>query len=134
MSESDKESVRIDRWLWAARFFKTRALAQAAIRGGHVQLNGVRVKPSRELKVGDRLSIARGPERFDVAVLALSERRGSATLAAELYRESDASAARREAEREARRLQRQIVTGPSRRPDKRARRKIIRFTRKRETE
>lgn len=127
-------NVRIDRWLWAARFFKTRALAQAAIRGGHVHLNGVRVKPSRELKVGDSLSIARGVERFDIEVLGLSEKRGPAKVAAELYEEDPASIARREAEREERRLQRQIVTGPERRPDKRARRKIIRFTRKRETE
>ena len=125
---------RIDRWLWAARFFKTRALAQVAIRGGHVHLNGVRVKPSRELKVGDRLSIARGVERFDIEVLGLSEKRGPAKVAAGLYEEDPASIARREAEREERRLQRQIVTGPERRPDKRARRKIIRFTRKRETE
>ena len=127
-------NVRIDRWLWAARFFKTRALAQVAIRGGHVHLNGVRVKPSRELKVGDRLSIARGVERFDIEVLGLSEKRGPAKVAAELYEEDPASIARREAEREERRLQRQIVTGPERRPDKRARRKIVRFTRKRETE
>ena len=127
-------AVRIDRWLWAARFFKTRALAQAAIRGGHVHLNGVRVKPSRELKVGDSLSIARGVERFDIEVLGLSEKRGPAKVAAELYEEDPASIARREAEREERRLQRQIVTGPERRPDKRARRKIVRFTRKRETE
>jgi ribosome-associated heat shock protein Hsp15 len=127
-------AIRIDRWLWAARFFKTRALAQAAIRGGHVQLNGARVKPSRELKVGDRLSIARGVERFEIEVRGLSEKRGPAKVAAELYEESAASAARREAEREERRLQRQIVTGPERRPDKRARRRIIRFTRKRETE
>jgi ribosome-associated heat shock protein Hsp15 len=127
-------AVRIDRWLWAARFFKTRALAQAAIRGGHVHLNGVRVKPSRELKVGDSLSIARGVERFDIEVLGLSEKRGPAKVAAELYEEDPASIARREAEREERRLQRQIVTGPERRPDKRARRKIIRFTRKREAE
>ena len=127
-------AIRIDRWLWAARFFKTRALAQAAIRGGHVQLNGVRVKPSRELKVGDSLSITRGVERFDVEVLGLSEKRGPAKVATELYDEDPASIARREAEREERRLQRQLVTGPERRPDKRARRKIIRFTRKRETE
>ena len=127
-------AVRIDRWLWAARFFKTRALAQAASRGGHVHLNGVRVKPSRELKVGDSLSIARGVERFDIEVLGLSEKRGPAKVAAELYEEDPASIARREAEREERRLQRQIVTGPDRRPDKRARRKIVRFTRKRETE
>jgi ribosome-associated heat shock protein Hsp15 len=127
-------AIRIDRWLWAARFFKTRALAQAAIRGGHVQLNGVRVKPSRELKVGDSLSITRGVERFDVEVLGLSEKRGPAKVATELYEEDPASIARREAEREERRLQRQLVTGPERRPDKRARRKIIRFTRKRETE
>ena len=127
-------AIRIDRWLWAARFFKTRALAQAAIRGGPVQLNGVRVKPSRELKVGDSLSITRGVERFDVEVLGLSEKRGPAKVATELYEEDPASIARREAEREERRLQRQLVTGPERRPDKRARRKIIRFTRKRETE
>ena len=127
-------AVRIDRWLWAARFFKTRALAQAAIRGGHVHLNGVRVKPSRELKVGDSLSIARGVERFDIEVLGLSEKRGPAKVAAELYEEDPASIARRESEREERRLQRQLVTGPERRPDKRARRKIIRFTRKREAE
>jgi ribosome-associated heat shock protein Hsp15 len=127
-------AVRIDRWLWAARFFKTRALAQSAIKGGHVHLNGVRVKPSRELKVGDSLSIARGVERFDIEVLGLSEKRGPAKVAAELYEEDPASIARREAEREERRLQRQIVTGPERRPDKRARRKIVRFTRKRETE
>lgn len=127
-------AVRIDRWLWAARFFKTRALAQAAIRGGHVHLNGVRVKPSRELKIGDSLSIARGVERFDIEVLGLSEKRGPAKVAAELYEEDPASIARREAEREERRLQRQLVTGPERRPDKRARRKIIRFTRKREAE
>ena len=127
-------AVRIDRWLWAARFFKTRALAQAAIRGGHVHLNGVRVKPSRELKVGDGLSIARGPERFEIEVRGLSEKRGPAKVAAELYEEDPGSIARREAEREERRLQRQLVTGPERRPDKRARRKIIRFTRKRETE
>ena len=126
--------VRIDRWLWAARFFKTRALAQAAIRGGHVHLNGARVKPSRELKVGDGLSIARGPERFEIEVRGLSEKRGPAKVAAELYEEDPASTARRAAEREERRLQRQLVTGPERRPDKRARRKIIRFTRKRETE
>ena len=130
----DDKAVRIDRWLWAARFFKTRALAQAAIRGGHVHLNGVRVKPSRDLKVGDRLSIARGPERFEVQVRGLSERRGPARVAAELYAEDEASVARREAEKDERRLQRQTVTGPDRRPDKRARRRIVHFTRKRESD
>ena len=134
MKSAEAGPVRIDRWLWAARFFKTRALAQTAIRGGHVHLNGVRVKPSRELKIGDRLSISKGVERFDVEVLGLSERRGPAKVAVELYREDESSVARRTAEREERRVQRQVVTGPERRPDKRARRKIIRFTRKRESE
>jgi ribosome-associated heat shock protein Hsp15 len=134
MNEPDGNGVRIDRWLWAARFFRTRGLAQEAIRGGHVHLNGVRVKPSREVKVGDRLSIARETERFEVEVRGLAERRGPAAVAAGLYEENPDSVARREAERAERALQRRLVTGPPRRPDKRARRRIVRFTRKRETD
>lgn len=134
MNAPDEPTVRIDRWLWAARFFKTRALAQAAIRGGQVHLNGVRVKPSREVKAGDRLLITRGLERFEVTALGVSARRGSATMAAGLYREEEASVARRKSERAERALQRKLVTGPERRPDKRSRRRIVRFTRKRESE
>ena len=132
VSESRDNAVRIDRWLWTARFFKTRALAQEAIRAGHVHLNGVRVKPSREVKAGDELLITRGLERFELAVLGVSTRRGPAKVAAGLYQESDISVARREAERSQRALQRKLVAGPERRPDKRSRRRIVRFTRKRE--
>ena len=134
MSNDGAAGVRIDQWLWAARFFKTRSLAQDAIRGGHVHLNGVRVKPSRELHAGDQLSITRGVERFEVQVTGLARKRGSAKVAAGLYEESAESQARRESERARRAMERKIVTGPERRPDKRARRRIIRFTRKRESE
>lgn len=133
VSETRDNAVRIDRWLWAARFFKTRALAQEAIRAGHIHLNGARVKPSREVKAGDELMITRGPERFEIAVLGVATRRGPAKVAADLYQESEASTARRESERSQRALQRQLVAGPERRPDKRSRRRIVRFTRKRET-
>ena len=97
-----------------------------------MHLNGVRVKPSREVKVGDELLITRGLERFELAVRGVSTRRGPAKVAAELYQESDISVARRESERSQRALQRQLVVGPERRPDKRSRRHIVRFTRKRE--
>jgi ribosome-associated heat shock protein Hsp15 len=134
VNETGTGAVRIDRWLWAARFFKTRALAQAAIRGGHVHVNGSRVKPSRDVQVGDRLAIARGPERFEIEIRGVTARRGPARAAAELYEESPESIARREAERADRALQRSIVTGPDRRPDKRERRRIVQFTRRREVE
>ena len=87
--------VRLDKWLWAARFFKTRALAVEAVEGGRVSLNGDRAKPAKALKVGDRLSIRRPPFEHVVVVRALSDRRGSATDAAALYEETEASRARR---------------------------------------
>ena len=88
MSESDTR-VRIDKWLWAARFYKTRSLAADAVDSGKVKLNGERVKPAKLLKPGDMLSIRNGQSSWEVTVLALSERRGSATVASTLYRESD---------------------------------------------
>ncbi len=119
----DQGRVRLDKWLWAARFFKTRRLATEAIAGGHVHLDGQRVKPSRPVRVGDRLEIRKGEVRFEIDVLALSERRGPASKAAKLYRETPESLARREREREARRLVAQ-APAPARRPDKRARRRL----------
>ena len=119
----DRNRVRLDKWLWAARFFKTRRLATEAIAGGHVHLDGQRVKPSRPVRVGDRLEIRKGEVRFEIDVLALSERRGPASEAAKLYRETPESLARREREREARRLAAQ-APAPARRPDKRARRRL----------
>ena len=122
------EKVRIDKWLWAARFFRTRALARDAIKGGKVQLDGVRVKPGRTLSVGDRLTIRRGEEEFTVTVDDLGDRRLSAPLAAEKYTEDADSKARREAAIEQRRLDREARQDRQRRPDKRERRQIVRFT------
>ena len=125
---SDK--VRIDKWLWAARFYRTRALAREAIKVGKVQLDGVRVKPGRTLSLGDRLTIRRGDEEYIVTVDDLGDRRLSASLAVEKYTEDPESAARREAAAEKRRLERQARQERLRRPDKRERRQIVRFTRR----
>lgn len=124
--QEEGQRLRLDKWLWAARFFKTRALASEAVQGGHVQLNGGRVKPSRALRVGDQLQIRKGSLTFTITVLLLSARRGPATVAATLYQESAASLAARAAAAEARRLA--AATAPERRPDKRARRHIVRFS------
>lgn len=119
--------MRLDKWLWAARFFKTRTLASDAISGGKVQLNGARIKPSREVKIGDRLEIANSETRWELTVLALSDKRGPAPEARLLYEESQASIASREAQRETR----QLVVDPAAdlhgRPTKRDRRQINRF-------
>jgi ribosome-associated heat shock protein Hsp15 len=125
---SDK--VRIDKWLWAARFYRTRALAREAIKGGKVQLDGVRVKPGRTLSLGDRLTIRRGDEEYIVTVDDLGDRRLSASLAVEKYTEDPESAARREAAAEKRKLEHQARQERLRRPDKRERRQIVRFTRR----
>lgn len=122
------DKVRLDKWLWSARFFKTRALATEAINGGHVHLNGSRPKPSRTLQVGDRLTIRRGHDEYEVEVLALSDKRGPASQAQLLYREEEASRQRREQLAEQRRLQAAAEPRPARRPDKKGRRQIIRFT------
>jgi ribosome-associated heat shock protein Hsp15 len=124
------ETVRIDKWLWAARFFKTRGLAREAVAGGKVRLAGKRVKPGRTLKPGDQLSVSRGEELFELTVSALSDRRLSAPLAQELFAETDASKRQREAAAEQRKLDRAAHAQRIRRPDKRDRRKIIDFTRK----
>lgn len=92
-----QEPVRLDKWLWAARFFKTRSLAADAIAGGKVQVNGERAKRAKALQPGDEVRIRQGPYEHVVLVRALSSRRGSATIAAELYEETAASRAAREA-------------------------------------
>jgi len=118
------ERVRIDRWLWAARFFKTRGVATEAVTGGHVHVNGERVKPARDVKVGDRLEIRRGQQRFTVVVTRLADRRGSATAAAELYEETPESIAEREKRRDERRLSKPLGADLSERPTKRDRRRL----------
>lgn len=90
------DRLRIDKWLWAARFFKTRGLAQTAVKGGKVDINGERCKPARPVAPGDRLIVTKGETRFEVEVLAISTRRGPAAEAEKLYRETEASIRRRE--------------------------------------
>ena len=118
------DRVRVDKWLWAARFFKTRGAATEAVLGGHVQVNGARVKPSRDVVVGDRLEITRAQERWTVAVTGLADRRGSASAAAELYDETPESAAERLRRRDERRLARPVGADLSERPTKRDRRRL----------
>jgi len=124
-------STRIDQWLWAARFFKTRGLATDMVNGGHVQLNGKRIKASRAVQIGDELSIVRGQEQFTVSVTGLANKRGSASVAHGLYEETGPSIAAREEQRQLRKLQAASAPALDQRPDKKARRQIIRF-RKRE--
>lgn len=118
------DGVRIDKWLWAARFYKTRSLAAQAVTGGKVHLNGTRVKPARAVKVTDELEIHKDGFRFCVAVLALSERRGSASIARTLYQESQESLEKRAVLREQYRLASQSTPRPDRKPDKKARRQL----------
>lgn len=124
MQSPSGESVRIDKWLWAARFFKTRTLAAAAVNGGKVHLNGARVKPSRGVKPGDRLAILRGEDRYEVEIVQLSERRGPATAAQALYAEDEAARQARENRAQERRFERAGAVAPAQRPDKHARRRI----------
>ena len=119
------EGVRIDKWLWAARFFKTRALAREMVAGGKVHLEGHRVKPGREVKAGDHLSITRGEEVFEITVNVASNRRGSASEAKRLFKEEEASVLRREQVAQQRRLENSAQAARPRRPDKRERRQII---------
>ncbi len=126
------EKIRIDKWLWAARFFKTRSLASKAVSGGHVHLAGSRVKPSRAVQVGEQVRVKRGVEEFTVDILELSGRRGPAKVARTLYAETEESVANRESAREQRRLIKAPAARPQGRPDKRERRKIREFLRKQE--
>ena len=119
------DGVRLDIWLWAARFFKTRALAKKAIEGGKVELNQVAGKPSKTVHPGDRMHITRGEERFEIEIIALGEQRGSAAVAQALFRETEASRAARAEAVERRRFERTGYAKPPTKPDKRARRLII---------
>ena len=120
-------SVRADKWLWAARFYKTRSLATVAINGGKVHLNGARVKPAHKLTVGDQLSIRKGLYTFTITVTGLSQRRGPAEVARTLYSESEESQQQRQQLQEEQRLLGKTAVRHEGRPDKRARRQIHRF-------
>ena len=123
-------SVRLDKWLWAARFFKTRSIAREAVSGGKVHLNGNRAKPGRSLAPGDELRIQRGEEEYIITVAELSARRGPATIARTLYEESEENRTRREQLAEQRKLEYQQNATRERRPDKRQRRRLVRFKNK----
>jgi ribosome-associated heat shock protein Hsp15 len=118
------EQVRIDKWLWAARFFKTRTAATEAVLGGHVHVGGERVKPAREVRVGDTIEIRRDEIRWTVVVSALADRRGPARVAATLYEETRESVEARERLRLERRLARPLGADLGARPTKQARRRI----------
>lgn len=119
--------VRIDKWLWAARFFKTRALAAKACDFGRIQCNGQPAKPAREVRVGDSLHIRSESGDFQVQVLLLNEVRGPASVAQTLYRETDESRTLRLKLAEERRAMKIFTPAPEGRPSKRDRRKIIQF-------
>ena len=126
MSSCEKK-VRLDKWLWAARFYKTRALAGEAVTGGKVHLAGRRIKPSRSVKIDDCFEIHRGYERYEIIVTELSQCRGSASSAQSLYRETASSIDKRGREAEKRKLAMLQRPRSTSRPDKKQRRKIRRF-------
>jgi ribosome-associated heat shock protein Hsp15 len=121
------EKVRIDKWLWAARFFKTRSLAKAAIEGGKVHCDGQRIKPSKDISTGMELTIRQTPDEKTVVVLALSEQRRGAPEAALLYAETPDSIVRREALSSQRKALRGLDLAPDHKPNKKERRLIHRF-------
>lgn len=121
------ESQRLDKWLWSARFYKTRSLAVEAINGGHVHVNGQRIKPAKTIRVGDMIEITKQQYHWRLEVQALAQRRGPAVEARQLYLENADSIQQREALRAEKKL---ISPAPTKRPDKRQRRRIIRFINK----
>lgn len=118
------ENVRIDKWLWAARFFKTRSLATEAVDNGRVRLDGERIKPARPVKIDDKLLIDNGADVWEVHVLGISDKRGGAPVARLLYEETSASVTKRENDQEARKLYREPATTIKGRPTKRDRRAL----------
>ncbi len=123
------ESIRIDKWLWAARFFKTRGAATEAVSGGHVRVNGERVKPAKEVRLADTVEVRIGELRWTVVVSGVADKRGPARVAATLYEETAASIAGRERSAQERRLARPPGADSGRRPTKQARRRIEAFRR-----
>ena len=125
--DSPLQSVRIDKWLWAARFFKTRALASKACDIGRVQVHGLRAKPAKEVKTGDRLRVENEGGIFEIDVLAVSQMRGPAAVAQTLYLETDAGREARLKAAAERKAMEQYAPLPIHRPSKRDRRRIIQF-------
>ncbi|MDH5473028.1 MAG: S4 domain-containing protein [Gammaproteobacteria bacterium] len=126
---AEQEKQRLDKWLWAARFYKTRALATEAVSGGKVHLNGDRVKPGRTIQQGDRLTITKGLMEFDIVIQGLSQQRRPAKEAQQLYQETDDSIKLREERAETLKATSVHHTYTERRPSKKDRRQIVRFKR-----
>jgi ribosome-associated heat shock protein Hsp15 len=118
------DATRIDKWLWAARFYKTRGLATDAVLGGHVHLNGERVKPAKDVRAGDRVDVTIGVVRRSVVVRAISDRRGPASIAQTLYEETPDSVAQREEQALQRRLAQPLGAELGARPTKQDRRRL----------
>ena len=125
--EEEKEAVRLDKWLWAARFYKTRTLAKEMIDGGKVHYNGQRSKPNKIVEVGATLKIRQGSDEKEIVVLALSTQRRGAPEAQLLYRETEQSLANREKLVMARKMNALSMPHPDRRPDKKERRDLLKF-------
>ena len=126
-ADGDQARVRLDKWLWAARFFKTRSIAKTAIEGGKVHLDGQRVKVSREIAVGETLVIKQGWDEKEVVVLGLSAQRGPAPVARELYEETAGSIEKREREAQARKAAGGAVARPTQKPGKHQRKALERL-------
>ncbi|MGB5260733.1 MAG: S4 domain-containing protein [Gammaproteobacteria bacterium] len=127
MKDASTETMRTDKWLWVARFYKTRAQATAAIRGGKVHMNHRRIKPAHLLKAGDTLAIQKGPYRFEITVEGLTSQRRPASEAQTLYSEAETSVSERQELYRQRRLEGHSAQVRERRPDKRTRRLIHKF-------
>lgn len=130
MPKADSESVRLDRWLWAARFFKTRRLAADAIKGGKVSVDGVRAKPAKELRAGSEVRLTKESYEFVVIVRGLAAQRGPAVEAQKLYQELESSIERRQHLAEQRKIAAAAMPQVDHRPDKRDRRRLAEFKRK----
>lgn len=131
MATEGDEAVRLDLWLWAARFFKTRRLAADAIKGGKVMVNGGKGKPAKEVRPGQRIAVTKGPYEFVVDVEAVADKRGPAAEAEKLYTETDESVERRKQVKAQQRSVAAAMPHTDHRPDRRDRRRLARFKRER---
>ena len=125
--QQEQESYRLDKWLWAARFYKTRTLAREMVDGGKVHYNGQRTKPSKEVEIGAMIKLRQGNDEKEVQVLALSNQRKAAPLAQQLYQETEESIKKREQLAWARKASALSMPNPERRPNKKERRDLLKF-------